>query len=69
MLDFGINIMTDYDKLRLEYARLIGESIGGLKAFLWWDIPEKLREKINNRLKELEIREQNFIKNHESSNI
>tara|TARA_Y100000385_G_C12658965_1_gene452903 strand:+ start:203 stop:352 length:150 start_codon:yes stop_codon:yes gene_type:complete len=41
-----------YLKLKLE--RLKGEFIGMLKGITWWDIPEELREKLENKIKKLE---------------
>lgn len=36
------------------YARLLGEYTGMLKGIILWDIPKKLREKINKKIAELE---------------
>jgi hypothetical protein len=41
-------------KLICENARLTGEFIGTLKGILWWDIPAELKNKIENKIKELE---------------
>ena len=41
-------------KLQLKLARTKGEFIGTLQGILWWDIPEELKEKLENKIKELE---------------
>ena len=40
--------------LKLKLARIEGEFIGTLKGILWWDIPEELKERLENKIKELE---------------
>lgn len=40
--------------LKLKLARTKGEFIGTLHGILWWDIPEELKEKLENKIKELE---------------
>ena len=40
--------------LKLKLARTKGEFIGTLQGILWWDIPDELKEKLENKIKELE---------------
>lgn len=52
---FGVNSQTkEVFKLRTENARLKGEFLGFCKAILWYEIPEKLKIKINEQIKYLE---------------
>jgi hypothetical protein len=37
-----------------KYARLLGEFIGIPKGVIWWDIPEELKEILENKIKVLE---------------
>jgi hypothetical protein len=49
--------MNEHEKLKLEYARLLGEFQGTLIGIVYWDIPEELRGKLQahiKRLKQLE---------------
>ena len=46
--------MSEELYLKLKLARTKGEFIGILKGILWWDIPEELKEKLENKIKELE---------------
>jgi hypothetical protein len=45
--------MSEELKLKLELARMKGEFKGTLQAILWWEIPEELKEKLENKIKEL----------------
>lgn len=45
--------MTELDKLKLEYAKLVGEFIGMIDALHWWMLPEELLIKLENKKKEL----------------
>ena len=45
--------MNEELHLKLKLARIKGEFIGTLEGILWWDIPEELREKLENKIKEL----------------
>lgn len=45
--------------LKLKLARTKGEFIGTLQGILWWDIPEELKEKLENKIKELEKEQKN----------
>jgi hypothetical protein len=47
-------IMNEEDKLKVQIARLEGEYIGTLKGILWWDIPNELKERLKDRIVELE---------------
>lgn len=38
--------MTEFDRLKIDYARLYGEFIGMIEGVLWWDIPEELKTKL-----------------------
>lgn len=52
--------MNGYDEelhLKLKLARIKGEFIGTLKGILCWDIPEELKQKLENKIKELENNE------------
>jgi len=40
--------------LKVKLSRLKGEFIGMLKGITWWDIPKELKEKLENKIKELE---------------
>ena len=42
------------DKLKVEMARLEGDFIGTLKAITMWDIPNELKERLKDRIVELE---------------
>ena len=46
--------MEEQDKLKIKLARVQGEYIGTLKGILWWDIPNKLKEKLEKLIVELE---------------
>ncbi len=46
--------MTEYQKLVLEYVRLLGEFKGTLQAVTYWKIPKELKEKMRDKIKELE---------------
>jgi hypothetical protein len=46
--------MNEEDKLKVQIARLEGEYIGTLKGILWWDIPNELKERLKDRIVELE---------------
>ena len=39
--------------LKIKLARTKGEFIGTLQGILWWDIPEELKEKLEDKIKEL----------------
>ena len=45
--------MTDYDKLKLEHARLQGEFLGFVEGLMWWKLSEELLVKIKEKRKEL----------------
>ena len=52
-----MKIMNGYNEelhLKLKLARTKGEFIGTLHGILWWDIPEELKQKLENKIKELE---------------
>ncbi len=38
--------MNKIISLILDYSRLLGEYKGTLQAYLWWDIPQELKERI-----------------------
>ena len=46
--------MSEENKLRIELARVQGEYTGTLKGILWWDIPNKLKEKLEKLIVDLE---------------
>ena len=46
--------MLEEDKLKIKLARVQGEYIGTLKGILWWDIPNKLKEKLEQSIVNLE---------------
>ncbi len=46
--------MREEDKLKLKLARLQGEFIGTLKAITFWDIQKELKDKLEERIVELE---------------
>ena len=46
--------LTDYDKLRIEHARLEGAFKGFCEGLLFWELPEKLKPLIQAKLNELE---------------
>jgi hypothetical protein len=45
--------LTPYEKLRLAYAKLLGEYTGVLQGFLWYDLPTEVRTKIEKKIEEL----------------
>lgn len=45
--------MREEDKLKVQIARLEGEFIGTLKAITMWDIPNELKERLKDRIVEL----------------
>ena len=45
--------MTEFEKLKIEHEALKGYFSRYLRGILMWDIPEELKEKINNQIKEL----------------
>jgi len=45
--------MTEHEKLKFKYARLLGEYTGHLQALLQWDIPDKLRDRLKEDIKKL----------------
>lgn len=45
--------MTEADKLNIKYNRLLGEFIGYMEGILDWEISDVLREKLTDKLKEL----------------
>jgi hypothetical protein len=45
--------MTDYEKLKAEHSKLLGEFIGLLEGLAWWDLPEDLKKKIKVKKREL----------------
>ena len=47
-------MMRKEDKLKIEIARLRGEFIGTLKGIVLWDIPDELKERLKDRIRELE---------------
>jgi len=59
--------MTDYFKLKLEYARLSGEFIGTLQAVLWYDIPEDLKIKLIEIKDQISERCDKILKEDEST--
>jgi hypothetical protein len=46
--------MNEEDKIKIKLARVQGEYIGTLKGILWWDIPNELKERLKDRIVELE---------------
>jgi hypothetical protein len=46
--------MSEEDKLKIKLARVQGEYTGTLKGILWWDIPNKLKEKLEKLIVDLE---------------
>ena len=46
--------MNKEDKIKIKLAKVRGEYIGTLKGILWWDIPIELKEKLKDRIVELE---------------
>ncbi len=51
--------MNKEDKIKIKLARVQGEYIGTLKGILWWDIPNELKEKLKDRIVELEKQNNN----------
>lgn len=50
----NIEPMTEHDKLKIAHARLLGEFQGTLEGIVWNDIPEKLKAKLDIKIKELD---------------
>jgi len=46
--------MSEETKLKIEIARLQGEYTGTLKGILFWDIPSKLKERLEKLIIKLE---------------
>ena len=46
--------MNVEDKIKIKLAKIQGEYIGTLLGILWWDIPNELKEKLKDRIVELE---------------
>ena len=46
--------MTEHQKLVLAHARLLEEFQGTLKAVTHWDVPDELKERMYDKIKELE---------------
>ncbi len=46
--------MTKYQKLIIDYARLLGEFKGTLQGVTYWDIPKELKKKLSSKIIELE---------------
>jgi hypothetical protein len=46
--------MTPEQKLRIDYSRLIGEFTGTLKGLLWYELPEDIKAKLRDKIKQLE---------------
>ena len=45
--------MTSEDKLRIEFSKLIGDFLGTLEGITHWEIPDKLKIKIEEKIKSL----------------
>ena len=52
--------MKDKLQLQIEYSKLLGEFTGTLKGILWYDIDDKLRILLEDKIKELESKDLNF---------
>ena len=46
--------MKEYNKLLIDYARILGEFKGTLEAVTYWDVPQELKDKMNSKISELE---------------
>ena len=49
--------MTEHDKLKISYSRLLGEFTGYLEGIQFYDIPQELKVKLKNKVKELRSKE------------
>jgi hypothetical protein len=48
------SLKFEIKRLKVETARLEGEFIGTLKAITFWNIPKELKDKLEERIVELE---------------
>tara|TARA_R100000049_G_C1947144_1_gene92762 strand:- start:2231 stop:2404 length:174 start_codon:yes stop_codon:yes gene_type:complete len=46
--------MKEYNKLLIDYAKILGEFKGTLEAVTYWDVPQELKDKMNSKISELE---------------
>ena len=46
--------MTEIDRLKIEYSKLLGEYTGTLKGILYEDISPELKEKLKKNISKLE---------------
>lgn len=45
--------MTSEQKLKIDYAKLIGEFTGTLEGLLWYELPEEIKVKMEDKIEEL----------------